>query len=84
MTNMHLDWRDKLREMLLKAETEGLAQAKIIKALDDWVDTEEIQGYLEGLLAEGRVQRFTIQGRYGRPKTIWRATIYYDRATSDE
>lgn len=70
-------WQDHLRDILVEAGTEGIAQREILKKLENVTRADEIRYELEFLLNcnPPKVQKFNVATK-GRPKTVWRATIH--------
>lgn len=67
------DWREKLRNFLLQAGTDGRKQKDIVFYLQEVVTAAEITQHMTAWKAEGKVDRYTVPTG-GRPATIWRAT----------
>ena len=83
------DWREKLRELLVRAGTVGMKQRDIVKWFDqrNYVEAraEDIENQLEAWLALDMVQSFRVRTgrRAGRPARIWRATTLIYKDTGD-
>ncbi|CAB4197499.1 hypothetical protein UFOVP1323_31 [uncultured Caudovirales phage] len=66
---------EKVRAELLAASVSGLSQSDILRAMRPKYRSEQVRSVLTVMHELDLVQRFTIESS-GRPKTIWRATIY--------
>ena len=66
---------EKVRAELLAANTSGISQSDILRAMRPKYKSEQVRSVLTVMHELDLVQKFTIEGE-GRPKTVWRATIY--------
>jgi len=66
---------EKVRAELLAASVSGLSQSDILRAMRPKYRSEQVRSVLTVMHELDLVQRFTVEST-GRPKTIWRATIY--------
>lgn len=72
-----IDWRERLKEILIEAGTVGVKQKTLTYSLRSWTRASEIKAQLEVLLEHDHVQKFELDSEEltgGRPVTIWRAT----------
>lgn len=70
-----MDWRVALREMLIKAGSNGVKQSALTFRLRSLATADDMMVQLEEWRKQNMVQRFRVYPRLGRPSTVWRATV---------
>lgn len=72
---MHsVEYRERIRNLLLDAGTSGVKQRDITHKLCHQLDAKEIMEILEKWRSVGAVQKFRLDELAHRPITMWRAT----------
>lgn len=68
------DWRFSLADLLLRAGPPGMSQAQLTHSMEGLADADALSHQLEEWWIAKCVDRISIKGGRGRPKTVWRAT----------
>jgi hypothetical protein len=72
---MHeVEYKERIRQLLLRAGTAGIKQRYITHTLCHQLNAQEITAVLEKWRAIGAVQKFRLDELPHRPITMWRAT----------
>lgn len=74
MPNHTIEYRERIRELLLHAGVSGLKQKELTYRLSHKLNARQVLAILERWRRVGAVQKFLIEGNPWRVTTMWRAT----------
>lgn len=78
------EWQDQLRRFLISGGLGGREQSRIMAVLSTRVYADRVLLELNGLRAEGKVQKFNLPGKGRGTVVVWRATSEILKPTVDD